>query len=65
MDHPQTSSHSAGGLIYVAVSFISGALGWISLHSVKENLQVASLLISCGAGLMAMRHYYLQNKKVK
>jgi hypothetical protein len=60
-----TNSNGAFGLLYVIIGIGSGIIGWLNEHTIHENLQNLSLIISCFAGLMAIRHYYLQNKKKK
>lgn len=77
MDNNQFPSQPGGGPVYLALSLFCATIGWInsayeavlgwitSAAHVKELLQNASLFISCVAGLMAIRHYYLQNKTPK
>ena len=62
MDNMQETDQSTTGLWYVGASIITGVLGWINLHTLNNVLQNLSLFVSICAGMMAIRHYYLQNK---
>lgn len=59
------SSTPTTGIVYLAISFIGVLVGWITSFSVHEILQGLAHIVSIGAGIMAIRHYYLQNKKPK
>lgn len=53
------------GHISLAISIITGAFAWISSHNISETVKIVSMILSCGAGLMAMRYYYFATKRVK
>jgi hypothetical protein len=65
MDNHQLPGEPDTGLGYACISVLGMILGWISIHSVYEVLQLFATTVSIGAGLMAIRHYYLQNKRKK
>lgn len=62
MDHNHNGEH---GHIALAVSLITGIFAWISSQNISEVIKVLSMLISIGAGCMAIRYYYYATKKQK
>lgn len=62
MDNNHYGEH---GHIALAVSFITGFFAWIGSHSLSEFAKGLSMVVSIGAGLMAIRYYYYATKKNK
>lgn len=58
-------SHGEQGHAALVVSVLTGFLGWISSAQVDETLKFTSMCVSILAGIMAIRHYYLQSKPKK
>lgn len=59
MDNNNNVGH---GHISFAVSLITGLFAWINNQSMSEALRFISLVVSIGAGVMAMRYYYYATK---
>ena len=59
------NSNPVMGAIYLTTSFAMGFFGWIGWTSMQEWLKFVSLLISMGAGVMAIRYYWFATKKTR
>lgn len=57
------NNHSEHGHIALLVSVLTGFLGWLNAMQVSELLKNISMTVSIAAGIMAIRHYWLQNRK--
>jgi hypothetical protein len=57
METPQTNGN---GIALTVISFLMFVFNFLTA---EQWLRIISLVISCAAGLMAIRHYYLAGKK--
>lgn len=59
-------NHDVGqGHAYLAVSLIMGFIAWVGSFELGDVLKTVSILISSGAGIMAIRYYWYATKKIK
>lgn len=49
----------------LAVSLITGFIAWIGSFDFGDIVKTVSMLVSIGAGIMAIRYYYHATKKHK
>ena len=53
------------GHISLLVSLLTGFFAWLGSLNAGEVLKGLSLIVSIGAGIMAIRYYYYATKKAK
>lgn len=62
MDH---NNYADNGHASLALCLITGFIAWVDAQSISEVLKVISIVVSIGAGIMAMRYYSKATKKIK
>lgn len=61
----QHNHYGESGHVSLAICVITGLFAWIGSHSLNEIIKGLSMVVSIGAGLMAIRYYYYATKKHK
>jgi|LakMenE18May11ns_1017448.scaffolds.fasta_scaffold9628354_1 hypothetical protein len=53
------------GHFSLLISLVSGSVAWIDAQSVDAGFKILSSIVSIGAGIMAIRHYYYNTKRIQ
>lgn len=61
----ENNNNVQNGHLSLLISLISGSIAWIDAQSVDIGIKLLSSIVSLGAGVMAIRYYHYNTKRIK
>jgi len=61
----ENSNNVQHGHTSLAISLLSGSIAWLDAQTLDVNFKMFSSLISIAAGVMAIRYYHFNTKRIR